>query len=1102
MQPFDCLDRNTSIRGTHFLEASAGTGKTFTIEHMVARLILENEDPLELEQILIVTFTKASANDLKQRIKENLEKLSACCKNQMLAENATAVVFDYLKPLFEDKQELRSVINKVEETITLFDRAQIYTIHGFCFAMLKEFAFEADYILNQNEQEAVISPYSLKQMARDYLLHRINPEIYHPLQIELLLNHFKGLENFASSLCSSMFNENMAGINSFKEEYKNFSDQLKSLSDQHIKHLNGLLNDFEKIYPNYKKGKLSFDQCIKQITLISKALENKRISLEEFSMLMDSKQFVTDIFEESNLKKHAKLCINDVQSFSLIEFIISNLKPIYSNVRSITVLMNRLRKDFSIFLKEELEKLECFTYDDLLSKMSQTLIKPLFVKKIREKYKAVIIDEFQDTDPIQWHIFKTLFLQHVVAFCVVGDPKQSIYSFRQADIYTYLSALHALGKENKAILKRNFRSSSALIAAFNELFSLNQAKWLYLPKLETFLPYTPVEAASQEPFLADDGKKAMHFLAIEQELSQSALEKEYLFPKILQEILILRDQIPLDKMAILVKDRYQSKRIMDFLQAFHLPFQAKSRHNLVDGEVFLRMQELFDAVISLEDNNKIKIALLGPFIRLHLLEVAAISDEILLSVKEKFFKLREELINGSLPGFFQSLFTTCFLNNRVTALQNAKMFPDPFFYRDFIQLVELMLDEHNELAFSITEWRDFFDKLIELTDLEDERTKRKTLSEDNGIQIITTHMSKGLEFDIVFALGVSTSSNPKEITDEIVLADLQAEMLRQFYVALTRAKYRVYIPIYPSKSKSTSATEYFFKMVMQTAQQSDALFNQEIALLNSLKHSSYEVLVNQPLVDYVDHDKEKPLELVEFENISKQGCQYIQSFSSIHTSGFEEVMKKQKESEFSSLILPPSKETGILLHQVLEKVFSHPISEKKLSEIFEEIIERELLNTALEPQTSVVKTMVHRLLKLHLILDNESICFDQIDRTKILTEVEFMYLLKNNDLMKGYIDLVFQYKNKIYIVDWKTNWLGDEEKDYQKQFLLLTMNQQQYFLQAAIYSEAFRKQFVGPSFNNCFGGIFYIFLRGLKQDPANSSGVYSFFPEKSELCLV
>ena len=170
MRMFNCLDKNVNIFGNHFLEASAGTGKTFAVEHLVVRLILESMDntPISIEEILVVTFTKAATRELKHRIRYRLEKAKQELKKALSIEDISPF-YDYLTPFLARKKE---AIKVLQEAIYLFDQAQIFTIHGFCFSMLSQYAYEAQTIFNISEDTSYKD--IIKEVALDYLRYLLN----------------------------------------------------------------------------------------------------------------------------------------------------------------------------------------------------------------------------------------------------------------------------------------------------------------------------------------------------------------------------------------------------------------------------------------------------------------------------------------------------------------------------------------------------------------------------------------------------------------------------------------------------------------------------------------------------------------------------------------------------------------------------------------------------------------------------------------------------------------------------------------------------------------------------------------------------------------
>ncbi|MFS8564342.1 MAG: UvrD-helicase domain-containing protein [Rhabdochlamydiaceae bacterium] len=223
--------------------------------------------------------------------------------------------------------------------------------------------------------------------------------------------------------------------------------------------------------------------------------------------------------------------------------------------------------------------------------MEASLSNESCVRHIRQKYQAVIVDEFQDTDPVQWNIFEKLFLpSYVKAIYLVGDPKQSIYAFRKADIYTFLKA--SMQFTSHAHLDTNYRSEQGLIQALNSLFC--KKSWIDLPAWGTTLPVLPMKAGKQ-------GGGDLHFFIAEGNLGREKrwpsyqIEKDYLFPFIVQEI---HKVYGTSSIAILVKDRFQAHRIHTFLQEWNFPSSIQRGESLGDSLALLALQELIEVLMS------------------------------------------------------------------------------------------------------------------------------------------------------------------------------------------------------------------------------------------------------------------------------------------------------------------------------------------------------------------------------------------------------------------------------------------------------------------------------------------------------------------------
>ena len=257
--------------------------------------------------------------------------------------------------------------------------------------------------------------------------------------------------------------------------------------------------------------------------------------------------------------------------------------------------------------------------DDLLEQMDRALESPSFADKIKEKYKAAIIDEFQDTDAIQWSVFQKLFLvakSPIPALYLVGDPKQSIYAFRKADLYTYLKAQKNLGLQSQKILKTNYRSSKELIDGLNTLFLHDYAgHWLQLPATGDHIPYQKVLAGCEGEPLEDD-KKAVHILKIDDAKARFVpsrdLEQNILFPYIASQIKAL--DLGFSAFAVLIKDRYQAVRLQKYFKQIGIPAVTQSGISVCFSKAYLLMNALFEAVLKPNQLGATKKLLSAPIV--------------------------------------------------------------------------------------------------------------------------------------------------------------------------------------------------------------------------------------------------------------------------------------------------------------------------------------------------------------------------------------------------------------------------------------------------------------------------------------------------------
>jgi exodeoxyribonuclease V beta subunit len=1003
MKRFDCLAADCPLFGPHLLEASAGTGKTFSIEHIFLRILLESkETPVQLEEILVVTFTRAATRELKGRIRANLEKAIAFLREER--EGA----WPYLQPFVGAPDAIQTL----SDALAIFDRCQIFTIHGFCYRMLREFAFEAGLGFSLSESDP--DPGEMRRSMSDFFEKGIGPDLC-PEQIALLLKKYDSMEEISRRLIRSQKQQGP----SFKDQSLRYAAALKTWTGEAIS-TSLLRDDFAKVRDQYKSQvKGDFDR---QIDCFSRSFSDPL----SFRKLIWDRGTLFSFLHPANKKVKAKETA-PLHYPGFFDWAVLELGPIILDAADPKKIFATLAYAWKQQISSEND---FYQPDEILLQMQKAMEVDPFGEKIGRRFKAVIIDEFQDTDPLQWEIFRKLSQQSLRAFYLVGDPKQSIYRFRSADVYTYFSARDYLGETHLYHLDTNFRSSKELIGSLNALFD---RQWLPLPKTFGIIPYIPVKAGSATlSDLADlaDAKQALHWIVG----NSDATYLDTFLPYAIEEIERL-SPASLRSIAILVKDRYEVQSALDLLRMRGIPAVARSHQPIGKTEAFRSVRELLEEIASPNDESREKIAQLGAF-----------AGRPLSSWK------------GLVPFFAQ------FFSGRPLSA-------------DIKQILEELFAWQQREGFSFEGLQRFLDE-FEKRDA-DEGGRRRMDEAGDAIQVMTLHIAKGLEFDVVFALGLASRPSGDEDDAE----ELDAEKLRQLYVAMTRAKKRLYVPVIKSTSSKGpfSPMELFSQKIelqegpllpfLERLSQKESVSVEEVSSLFSLPPKS--------IAPSLPSAPPAPLPRIPF------SPSYLFSFTSLAKPKEHQGEKAptQPPVAFTLETLPRGTETGIVVHQIFENLFNAPAPIWRDNAAVDLLVERELRFSPLLPWVGPIREMVRNTLSMSLSDGERTFSLKQLEPDQLFVEMEFLYF-KEPHYVKGFIDLVFSHQGKFYILDWKTNWVKDS--------LDQVMETHDYGLQAALYAEALRRHLSpGESFADKFGGALYLFVR---------AGLYVHFkPDMSRL---
>ncbi len=418
------------------IEASAGTGKTYTLAELFIRALRELKDAT-VESILVVTFTNAAAAELRGRLHARL-----------------------LQEREKSKKAGGSDFEKWNTALLTFDKAGITTIHGFCERMLAEFAFEGALPFNSELDDS--SGKVVDELVFDYWRKRMySGEI--DADVIRQCGMFTPGEIGALTQCS--IGKPLARVEPEKVGIdRRCLDAVESLRKMFPVDSAAL-----GIKPNAKKQIADFDALR---ALFDNPAWNQMPEELKISRVLESSRAIAGAA--------SKGLATVVELLGVINDGYVSLK-----IRLMVEACNELAKPDEEGLTKvgrEIRRHGVRTFDDILNDLRIMLERnPSAVEAMRQKFKIVMIDEFQDTDPVQWKIFHTVFMEgpEPHRMIVVGDPKQAIYSFRGGDIDTYCAVRDEISNVSGSVwtLTTNYRSEPSAVEAVNRVFlSKDEAK--------------------------------------------------------------------------------------------------------------------------------------------------------------------------------------------------------------------------------------------------------------------------------------------------------------------------------------------------------------------------------------------------------------------------------------------------------------------------------------------------------------------------------------------------------------------------------------------------------------------------------------------------
>ena len=1135
------------LRGSTLIEASAGTGKTEAIAGIFLRLVLERK--VTVDKILVVTFTEAATAELRDRIRRLLAEARAV----LLGSKAKT---PYLAGLLQLHGRDAKALELLDAALRDFDRAAIFTIHGFCQRALRENAFESRMLF---DTELVTDE---QQLLREVLQDFWRKNFYEQDAI---------LVNFALRNKSSP--DDFLALVRKRLNYHHVRVATRPGIDRE--------SAAEKLLETFAKAKRLWCVHKKDVAALIKAAGWAKGPHNKADVVDANLSALNDCFETSNVSPAALDCIDFFCSEKLKENTAKRGPgtPQHQFFSICDELCEReadyicaLELDCLHFVENELnrrkQRRNVQFFHDLLANLHRALTSrgSWLAETLRKRYEAALIDEFQDTDPLQYDIFRRIFVGEENFLFLIGDPKQAIYGFRGADIFTYLKAYRETPR--RFSLPKNYRSESRLVHAVNTLFQTADAPFVF-PEIE-FNPVAAAGVADQQPLTTSDGKDApLQFWQWKESLGTATKgNAEKWLPQIIAAEIsrLLRsgakigdESLKPKHFAVLVLENQQAQQMQSALSALQIPSVVQASESLFRTAEAEECERLLRAITQPANERLIRAALATDILGLTGAELQTLSNE------EGAWQQWLEKFRGWLElwlsrGFIQ-MFRTFLLNENVR--ERLLKLPDgERRLTNVLHLSEAIQSASVENKLGVQGVLDWLADQMRADGDPAEENQLRLERDEEAVQLVTVHKSKGLQYPIVFCPFSWKPARSKRQKDQyawyheegemaldlgspeldshrgIELQEMLAERVRLLYVAATRAKNRCYIVWSNFNEAETSAPAYLLHQpenangdrvattIERFAGLDDKEFRSDLSRLVAAskdEHGRETILVEElPDPDETPYQSQEAVEEPGVENFSA----YIEyNWKLVSFSGL--VQEHWAELGDFDAFADPAKNTteasGIFAFEhttkagrCVHKIFELIEFDSTAPDHIEEVVRTNLQTHGFseEHHATLCETVRHTLAR-----PLDSFSLKEISRANRLSELEFSFPLREiapatlqrvferhgipiaefptqvgkltfnplKGLLRGVIDLVVRHDGKFYIVDWKSNWLGNRLEDYSPERIRADMLKHNYLLQYHLYVIALHNylklRLPDYDYARDFGGVFYIFIRAT--DPAH-----------------
>ena len=1174
--------------GLHLLEADAGTGKTWTIAGLVVRALVERD--LGIEQLLVVTFTNAATAELGARIRQRIAQLERLLDDR-LEGRATSVDEPFCVSCCArlDDAAARRARSALRVAMARVDEMAVHTIHGFCQRAIEEHALSIGVPGGLPVSAESIAP----ELAR--LPDWWRAQAREASLARLLAFRLAGLtpETLRAAV-RAIAAQPLARIEPGRGDWRAVEGELAALREQ-------LAEALER----------EADALLRWLGVKGNA-DGKRFRVDWARGWIDAlRRFCADAYPESMpvaIDRLAGQRFGERAPPSSIPALCDRLSALAGSLARMRAwVASELAADAAALRDDDLAQAQALGFDDLLRLVHDALADPVggaaLARSLRERYPLALIDECQDTDALQWAIFRRVYVEAdpaadaaTRALVLVGDPKQAIYAFRGADVYSYLDARDSVGRILR--LGENQRSSPALIAAVNALFARER------PFLVDEIGFSDagVGARPRREFAGDDGpgRAALTVVRLEPDpetgwLNAAAARRQAVDACVAEIARLLGGGARLGEaalrpadIAVLVNTHWQGAQIKRALAAAGIGAAEVSRDSVLATLECSELMRVIAAIAEPADPGLLRSALATTLLGADAEGLLALEHDAAraLLAAARFARAREDWQRHGPIAALRRLIREEGVGARLGAVRDGDRR-----LTNLLHLIELLGDDEQARCGPRQALHAWARRRAAGTAGERESEELQLESDEDLVRILTVHKSKGLEFPVVF-LPFAWSSRaagapmprvrheraphggwravldfaPGDAAARQSAAEWHAEGLRAMYVALTRAEQRCYLFWGAAAGAQFSPLAWLLAGLDPVAQQDWRPGNKAPAPLDAAS-------IDRGLDAWrerADAAMRSALVVVDTPTLAAAGGAartghagqpravaalpapplvarawraaiaaplVTTSFSAIvsELSGDEpdaparvqDAVERPDHDQRSVPIgavsgsdatsiryrFPAGAQAGVCLHGVLEDArfdarFDRRAVADRLARAGYRRFDPGQVADWLE---QVVATPMRAA-------QGETIRLSEVPMARQVRELDFMVagsgvsdraLIEAVDaefgidaaasaarwsgFLRGFIDLVFEHRGRYYLLDWKSNHLGDSATHYAAGPLAAAMRAHAYPLQASLYTLALhrwlRRRLRAYDYERHFGGVFYVFLRGAGLEAPRGKGV-------------